>query len=168
MPGGGGRRQRTDHAGGGFGAGKTPGWDLPDPGHPLQFRRRRGQLFRMGAGLAAIVLGRGRSDAARISHPRPRLRPDGGAGEGRQDPASHRRDGDRGGEGPRRQDHAGAFPVITGLDHVVVLVSDIAAAVAAYETLFARAPAWRNIADAAPPRFFPLANMTLELIAPGG
>src|SRR5260370_20964908 len=122
----------------------------------------------MGAGLAAIVLGRGRSDAARISHHGSSLRPDGGAGEGRQDPASHRRDGDRGGEGPRRQDHAGAFPVITGLDHVVVLVSDIAAAVAAYETLFARAPAWRNIRHRAHRLLFTLANMTLELMAPDG
>ena len=42
--------------------------------------------------------------------------------QGRQDSASHRRDGDRRGEGPRRQEHAGIVPVITGLDHVVVLV----------------------------------------------
>src|SRR5258708_14212122 len=108
----------------------------------------------MGAGPAAIVLGRGRSDAARISHPRPRLRPDGCAGQSRQDPASHRRDGDRGGEGPRRQNHAGAFPVITGLDHVVVLVSDIAAAVAAYETLFALSPPCRNLSYHTPPLWF--------------
>src|SRR5260370_33537403 len=88
----------------------------------------------MGAGLAAIVLGRGRSDAARISHPRPRLGPDGGAGEGRQDPASHRRDGDRGVEGPRRQDNEGACPVTSVLSPSVVLVDDASAAVPAYST----------------------------------
>ncbi len=58
--------------------------------------------------------------------------------------------------------------MITGLDHVVVLVSDIAAAVAAYETLFARAPAWRNIGDGAHRVLFTLDNMTLELMAPDG
>jgi hypothetical protein len=38
--------------------------------------------------------------------------------------------------------------VITGLDHVVILVGDIAAGEAAYETLFARAQAWRTAATA--------------------
>ena len=46
---------------------KAPGRNLRDSRHPLQLRRRRGQLFRMGAGPAAIVLGRRGSDAARIS-----------------------------------------------------------------------------------------------------
>ena len=63
--------------------------------------------------------------------------------ESRQDPASHGRDGDRRGEGARRQEHARSVPVITGLDHVVVLTGDISAARAAYQTLFARAPAWQ-------------------------
>jgi glutamate dehydrogenase (NAD(P)+) len=58
-------------------------------------RRRRGQLFRMGAGPAAAILGRRGSDAARISHSRPRLRPDGVALQGRQGFPPHRRDGDR-------------------------------------------------------------------------
>ena len=53
--------------------------------------------------------------------------------EGRQDSASHRRDGDRRGEGPRRQEHAGTLPVITGLDHIVVLLGDIEAGARAYE-----------------------------------
>ncbi|MDB5518047.1 MAG: glyoxalase, partial [Tardiphaga sp.] len=39
--------------------------------------------------------------------------------------------------------------MITGLDHVVVLVSDLAAAEAAYQTLFARQPSWRNSGDGA-------------------
>ncbi len=107
-------RQRADHAGSGSGAGKAPGRDFPHPRHPLQFRRRRRQLFRMGAGPAATVLGRGGSDAARISHSRSRLRSDADAGEGGEGRPSHRRDGDRRREGPRRQEHAGAVPVIAG------------------------------------------------------
>jgi catechol 2,3-dioxygenase-like lactoylglutathione lyase family enzyme len=58
--------------------------------------------------------------------------------------------------------------VITGLDHVVILVRDIAAGVAAYETLFARAPSWRNTGDGADRAMFTLDNMTLELMAPDG
>jgi catechol 2,3-dioxygenase-like lactoylglutathione lyase family enzyme len=58
--------------------------------------------------------------------------------------------------------------VITGLDHVVVLVGDIAAAAAAYQTLFARTPAWRNSGDGADRVLFTLDNMTLELMAPSG
>ncbi|UGY01576.1 VOC family protein [Bradyrhizobium quebecense] len=58
--------------------------------------------------------------------------------------------------------------MITGLDHVVVLTSDIAAASAAYEALFARAPAWRNSGDGADRVLFTLDNTTLELMAPRG
>jgi catechol 2,3-dioxygenase-like lactoylglutathione lyase family enzyme len=58
--------------------------------------------------------------------------------------------------------------VITGLDHVVVLISDIAAGIAAYQTLFARAPAWRNTGDGADRVLFTLDNMTLELMSPSG
>jgi catechol 2,3-dioxygenase-like lactoylglutathione lyase family enzyme len=58
--------------------------------------------------------------------------------------------------------------MITGLDHVVVLTGDIAAASAAYETLFARAPAWRNSGDGADRVLFTLDNTTLELMAPHG
>jgi catechol 2,3-dioxygenase-like lactoylglutathione lyase family enzyme len=58
--------------------------------------------------------------------------------------------------------------VITGLDHVVLLVRDIAAATAAYQTLLARAPAWRNTGDGAERVLFTLDNMTLELMAPSG
>ena len=58
--------------------------------------------------------------------------------------------------------------MITGLDHVVVLVSDIAAGIAAYQTLFARAPAWRNTGDGADRVLFTLDNMTLELMSPNG
>jgi catechol 2,3-dioxygenase-like lactoylglutathione lyase family enzyme len=58
--------------------------------------------------------------------------------------------------------------VITGLDHVVVLVNDIAAAAAAYETLFARTPAWRNSGDGADRVLFTLDNMTLELMSAAG
>jgi hypothetical protein len=58
--------------------------------------------------------------------------------------------------------------VITGLDHVVLLVGDIAAGTAAYQTLFARLPAWRNSGDGAERVLFTLDNMTLELMAPSG
>jgi catechol 2,3-dioxygenase-like lactoylglutathione lyase family enzyme len=58
--------------------------------------------------------------------------------------------------------------VISGLDHVVVLVGDIAAAETAYQTLFARTPAWRNSGDGADRVLFTLDNMTLELMSPGG
>jgi catechol 2,3-dioxygenase-like lactoylglutathione lyase family enzyme len=58
--------------------------------------------------------------------------------------------------------------VITGLDHVVVLVGDIAAGQAAYETLLARAPSWQNSGDGANRVLFTLDNMALELMAPSG
>lgn len=48
--------------------------------------------------------------------------------------------------------------MITGLDHIVVLTGDISAASAAYETLFARAPAWRNSGDGADRVLFTLDN----------
>src|SRR3982074_3857151 len=110
----------------------------------------------MGTGPAATVLGRRGSDAARISYSPSGLRPDGDALESRQGSSPHRRDGDRCGKGPRREEHAGTFPVITGLDHVVILVSDIAAGELAYQTLFARTPAWRNTRGGAHRVLFPL------------
>jgi catechol 2,3-dioxygenase-like lactoylglutathione lyase family enzyme len=58
--------------------------------------------------------------------------------------------------------------VITGLDHIVILVGDIAAGAAACQTLFARMPAWRNTGDGADRVLFTLDNMTLELMAPSG
>src|SRR5258707_3890052 len=65
-----------------------------------------------------------------------------------------------------RQDVEGAFSVITGLDHVVVLTQDIAAGAASYQTLFAPSPAWQNNGDGAHPVPFTLDNMSLELKAP--
>jgi catechol 2,3-dioxygenase-like lactoylglutathione lyase family enzyme len=58
--------------------------------------------------------------------------------------------------------------MIAGLDHVVVLLRDLEAGVAAYQTLFARAPAWRSAGDGAETVLFTLDNMTLELISPVG
>jgi catechol 2,3-dioxygenase-like lactoylglutathione lyase family enzyme len=58
--------------------------------------------------------------------------------------------------------------VITGLDHVVVLIRDIEAAAAAYQTLFGCSPAWRNTGDGADRVLFTLDNMTLELMSPDG
>jgi len=58
--------------------------------------------------------------------------------------------------------------MIIGLDHIVALVKDIGAASASYQTLFARAPAWRNSDDGADRVLFTLDNMSLELVAPSG
>jgi catechol 2,3-dioxygenase-like lactoylglutathione lyase family enzyme len=58
--------------------------------------------------------------------------------------------------------------VITGLDHVVVLVNDIEAGKAACQTLLARAPAWQNSGDGADRVVFTLDNMSLEVMAPNG
>ncbi len=58
--------------------------------------------------------------------------------------------------------------MITGLDHVVVLVGDIGAGRAHCERLLARAPSWQNSGDGADRVLFTLDNMTLELMAPSG
>ena len=58
--------------------------------------------------------------------------------------------------------------MITGLDHIVVLVRDIGAAQAAYQTLLARAPSWQNSGEGADRVLFTLDNMTIELMAPHG
>ncbi|MET3967360.1 catechol 2,3-dioxygenase-like lactoylglutathione lyase family enzyme [Bradyrhizobium sp. S3.9.1] len=58
--------------------------------------------------------------------------------------------------------------MITGLDHIVALVSDIGAAKAAYQTLLGRAPAWQNSGEGADRVLFTLANVTIELMAPSG
>jgi catechol 2,3-dioxygenase-like lactoylglutathione lyase family enzyme len=58
--------------------------------------------------------------------------------------------------------------VISGLDHIVVLLGDIAKGMAAYETLLGCAPSWQNSGDGADRVLFTLSNMTLELMAPSG
>ena len=58
--------------------------------------------------------------------------------------------------------------MITGLDHVVVLVRDIADGAATCERLLARAPAWRSADDGVDRVLFTLDNMTLELVSPSG
>jgi len=58
--------------------------------------------------------------------------------------------------------------VISGIDHVVILVSDIGAGTTAYENLFACAPSWRSQSDGAETVSFTLDNMTLELMSPFG
>jgi catechol 2,3-dioxygenase-like lactoylglutathione lyase family enzyme len=58
--------------------------------------------------------------------------------------------------------------VITGLDHVVLLVNDIGAGRMAYQTLFGCAPAWQSADDGAERVLFTLDNMTLELMSPKG
>jgi catechol 2,3-dioxygenase-like lactoylglutathione lyase family enzyme len=63
---------------------------------------------------------------------------------------------------------AQSSPVISGLDHVVVLVADIEAGVKAYELLLGRSPAWRSDGDGSKTVLFTLDNMSLELMAPAG
>lgn len=58
--------------------------------------------------------------------------------------------------------------MITGLDHAVVLVRDIEAGVAGYQTLLGRAPMWRAQSDGAASAVFVLGNTSLELMAPAG
>ena len=58
--------------------------------------------------------------------------------------------------------------MITGLDHIVVLLGDIKAGAKAYELLLGRAPSWRSQSDGAETVLFTLDNMTLELMAPAG
>ena len=58
--------------------------------------------------------------------------------------------------------------MISGLDHVVVLVSDIDAGAASCQTLLGCAPSWKNSGDGAERVMFTLDNMTLELMAPSG
>ena len=58
--------------------------------------------------------------------------------------------------------------MITGLDHVVLLVNDIGAGARAYQTLFGCAPAWQSAGDGADRVLFTVDNMTLELMSPKG
>jgi catechol 2,3-dioxygenase-like lactoylglutathione lyase family enzyme len=58
--------------------------------------------------------------------------------------------------------------MISGLDHVVVLVGDIKAGATAHQTLLARAPAWQSSDDGVERVLFTLDNMTLELVSPSG
>jgi catechol 2,3-dioxygenase-like lactoylglutathione lyase family enzyme len=58
--------------------------------------------------------------------------------------------------------------VITGLDHVVVLLENIEAGAEAYELLLGRAPSWRSRNGGAETVLFTLDNMSLELTAPAG
>lgn len=58
--------------------------------------------------------------------------------------------------------------MITGLDHVVVLVRDLDAAIAFHRTLLGRDPSWRAETDGAASAIFTLGNMALELLSPAG
>lgn len=58
--------------------------------------------------------------------------------------------------------------MIAGLDHVVVLTRDLAAAIASYQALLGVTPAWRSLADGMASALFTLANISLELVAPDG
>jgi len=58
--------------------------------------------------------------------------------------------------------------MITGLDHIVVLIEDIEAGRTAYQLLLGCAPSWQVDHDGSATALFTLENMTLELMAPSG
>jgi catechol 2,3-dioxygenase-like lactoylglutathione lyase family enzyme len=58
--------------------------------------------------------------------------------------------------------------MITGLDHVVILLDDLEAGIATYQTLLSRKPSWRSTSEGADLAIFTLANMSIELMAPQG
>ncbi len=58
--------------------------------------------------------------------------------------------------------------MISGLDHIVVLIDDLAAGAGAYEVLLGLSPSWRSRSDGSEAVLFTLDNMTLELMAPAG
>jgi catechol 2,3-dioxygenase-like lactoylglutathione lyase family enzyme len=58
--------------------------------------------------------------------------------------------------------------VITGLDHLVVLLEDIEAGAKTYQRLLGCTPSWRSTDDGAETVLFTLDNMTLELMSPSG
>jgi catechol 2,3-dioxygenase-like lactoylglutathione lyase family enzyme len=58
--------------------------------------------------------------------------------------------------------------LISGLDHVVVLIEDLEKGIASTRTLLGREPAWRGSSDGARTAVFTLDNMSLELMAPAG
>jgi hypothetical protein len=55
--------------------------------------------------------------------------------------------------------------VITGLDHLVVLLEDIKAGSAAYELLLGRAPSWRSESEGAETVLFTLDNMRPDVLS---
>ncbi|TXL69613.1 glyoxalase [Vineibacter terrae] len=58
--------------------------------------------------------------------------------------------------------------MIHGLDHVVLATRDLDAAVGAYETLLGRRCDWQGNGDGLAYAWFPLANVSLVIVAPAG
>lgn len=58
--------------------------------------------------------------------------------------------------------------MITGLDHIALVVSDLKAAEAGYSRLLGRTPNWRGTMHGASHVWFQLGNMALDVIAPTG
>jgi catechol 2,3-dioxygenase-like lactoylglutathione lyase family enzyme len=58
--------------------------------------------------------------------------------------------------------------MISGLDHVVLLLNDLASGIATYRALLGREPVWRSLNDGAATVLFTLDNTVLELMAPAG
>lgn len=58
--------------------------------------------------------------------------------------------------------------MITGLDHVALVVHDLEAAIAGYRRILGRAPNWRGADGGAHHAWFQLGNTALDIIAPTG
>lgn len=58
--------------------------------------------------------------------------------------------------------------MITGLDHVVIVTSDIEAGASTYQTLLGCTPSWRYKGDGVARALFTLDNTTVEMVAPDG
>jgi catechol 2,3-dioxygenase-like lactoylglutathione lyase family enzyme len=58
--------------------------------------------------------------------------------------------------------------VLTALDHVALVVHDLEAAVAQYQSLLGKTPNWRGADGGAAHAWFQLGNMALDIIAPTG
>src|SRR5689334_17705371 len=58
--------------------------------------------------------------------------------------------------------------MITALDHIVLITTDIDAGVGAYQTLLGVQPSWRTRGDGVATATFTFPNTSLELMAPDG
>ncbi len=90
---------------------ETAEGDLRAARHPVQRRRRDRQLLRVGAGPAAVLLGRGRGQRPAVPGAATRVRGGAGARRARRRVAPHRGDGDRRRQGAGRESGARAVPV---------------------------------------------------------
>src|SRR5262245_43777036 len=58
--------------------------------------------------------------------------------------------------------------MLSSLDHVALAVQDLDGAVAQYQSLLGREPAWRGVESGAAHAWFQLSYMALDIVAPAG